>query len=87
MAAPFGNHPTLFEYIAWCNSQGCTTQSGMVYDGETTVTSQILKAPNGRHVIVSGIAMGERLLPTQVAYLDRRLGLVSPYGRSSGTVH
>jgi hypothetical protein len=45
------------------------------------VTFQILEAKNGRHVVVSGVSMNERLMPTAVAYYDRRLGLDSPFSK------
>lgn len=35
--------------------------------------------PAGRHVIVVDYDQNERLVPTFVAYLDRRLGLKSPW--------
>jgi hypothetical protein len=87
MAAPFGNHPTLFEYIAWCNQQGCTTRSILAKGEGGFSTLQIIQAQTGRHVIASGIAMTERLVPSQVAYFDRRLGLDSPFSKITGYTH
>lgn len=81
MAYPFGGHPTLKDYIGWCNLQGCTTRSGFSHDGVTMCTRYILEAPSGRHVIITGIGMSEHLVPTYVAYLDRRLGLDSPFAK------
>ncbi len=36
-------------------------------------------SPNGHHVIVAGVGQDERLVPTHVAYLDRRLSMKSPW--------
>lgn len=79
MSHPFGQAPTLIEYIGWCNQQGCTTKSAVDAEDGTMVTVQILESKSGRHVVVSGIAMTERLLPSQIANFDRRLGLDSPF--------
>lgn len=81
MSYPFGGHPTLLDYIGWCNQQGCTTKSGVMSVDEKMVTFHTLEAPSGRHVVVSGINMREYLMPRHVAYLDRRLGLDSPFGK------
>ena len=79
MAYPFGQAPTLLEYIGWCNQQGCTTHSAIDNEDGKMITVQRLEARSGRHLIISGIAMTERLLPSQVANFDRRLGLDSPF--------
>lgn len=81
MSYPFGGHPTLVEYIGWCNQQGCTTKSGVQQVDGVMVTYQVLEAKTGRHVVVSGVNMTERLTPRAVAYYDRRLGLDSPFGK------
>jgi hypothetical protein len=41
-------------------------------------------ADNGRSVIVSGVDQAERISPTYVAYLDRRLGVRSPWFKLPG---
>ena len=38
-----------------------------------------ITAPSGKHVIIVDYEQEERLLPTFVAHLDRRLGLTSPW--------
>ena len=80
MSYPFGNCPTLHEYIGWCNQQGCTTHSAVHKLDGKILTSHTLVAKSGRHVIAVG-SMTDRLLATIVAYYDRRLGLSSPYGK------
>jgi len=79
MSFPFGQFPTLYEYVGWCNQQGCTTRSAMVVEDGTVVTVHVLRAKSDRYVVVSGVAMQERLLPSQIANFDRRLGLDSPF--------
>ncbi len=78
MAYPFGNHPTLGEYIVWAQEQGCQSLSGYTkgYDTSTTI-----RAPNGRRVIVADMQQDEKLTPTKVGYLDKRLGLDSPFSK------
>lgn len=81
MSYPFGGHPTLREYIGWCNQQGCTTKSGVQSVDGVMVTFHIVEAKTGVHVIISGPKMTEHLMPTAVAYYDRRLGLNSPFSK------
>ena len=79
MSFPFAQAPTLIDYIGWCNQQGCTTKSAYDREDGTMITVQVLESRSGRHVVISGIAMNERLLRSQVANFDRRLGLESPF--------
>lgn len=76
MAAQFGNHPTLTEYIAWACGQGCTTNSGV---SGTTSLLKITSPDGSRWVHVVGVLHGEHLAPGMVGQLDRRLGLKSPF--------
>ena len=80
-AYPFGGHPTLGSYLAWAaQTAGCTVQTGYKLSKEgTTLSLTRVTAPNGKHVIVVDYAQDEYLVPTFVAYLDRRLGLKSPW--------
>lgn len=80
-AFPFGGHPTLGAYISWArDNEACTVQSGYMHgpDGKVHLLTKIV-APSGRRVIVVGLKQADRLEPTKVAYLDRRLGIKSPY--------
>ena len=81
MSAPFGGHPQLVEYIGWCNQQGCTTTSGFKRREGVLVTYHVITSKDGSYVVVAGISNNERLMPTQVAYLDRRLKLNSPFSK------
>lgn len=87
MAAPFGGHPRLIEYLAWCSQQGCTMTSGFKKKGEVVVTFNVVRSDDGKHVVIAGIGNNEFLVPTMVAYLDRRLGLNSPFAKiGDGTI-
>jgi hypothetical protein len=46
--------------------------------GQTHSLTRIV-GPNGKSVIVPGVKQTDRLGPTTVSYLDRRLGLQSPW--------
>ncbi len=84
MAYPFGGHPTLFDYIAWCNQQGCTTRSSLaVIDGKSATCHIVENPANDQHVAAVG-AMKDRLPPSVVANYDRRLGLDSPFAKVGG---
>ena len=78
MAYPFGQSPTLKEYIGWCNQQGCTTRSGVKNTINRLIQLHTLESKAGRHVVIP-MDMTERLIPRMVAYLDRRLGLDLPF--------
>jgi hypothetical protein len=77
MAFPFGGHPTLAEYIEWARTQGCTTFSGV--DTRQSIPVTKITAPSGKWVIEAGTLQTDRLTPTTIGRLDRRLGLVSPW--------
>lgn len=83
MAYPTGgwSAQVLFaQYIQWAKTQGCTVQSGYAQtpDGETETVTRIT-SPSGRWVIEVGTRQDEYLTPTGIHYLDRRLGVKSPY--------
>lgn len=75
---------TLGQYIAWLKSTGGTSKTGMGADpdiGMVPVTKLI--AESGRHVIYPGADGEEELSPYMVDYLDRRLGVMSPFKGST----
>ncbi|SHM40776.1 hypothetical protein [Bradyrhizobium lablabi] len=81
MAAPFGGHPNLATYIVWLKSehQGLV-QSGYSTDGKGKSHALTkLSVPSGASVVVVGMSQAEFLVPTMVSYLDRRLGVKSPW--------
>lgn len=81
MAAPFGGHPRLVDYLGWCSAQGCTNQSGFKMKDGKTVTFHVITSDTGLYVVVSGVGNNEHLMPTTVAYYDRRLGINSPFAK------
>jgi hypothetical protein len=48
------------------------------YD-DVVVTYTVITAPSGKFVVVPDVEQDERLTPTMVGYLDRRLGLDSKW--------
>lgn len=80
MPYPFGGHPTLGSYLLWAGQNNCEVQHGYMTTGAGKSVSLVrVTAPSGKFVTISGINQRDRLEPTKVAYLDRRLGLVSPW--------
>jgi hypothetical protein len=81
MAAPFGGHPQLASYIDWLrqNHSG-TAQSGYAPDPKGQSHSLLkLSVPGGKSVVLVGVSQHEHLAPSMVGYLDRRLGVKSPW--------
>ncbi len=81
MAFPFGGHPTFAMYMQWAReTHQCKAASGFAADssGKTHTVTQIT-APDGKSVAVVGTKQTEHLAPTMVGYLDRRLGIESPW--------
>jgi len=71
-AYPFGGHPTLARYMKWALDVGVTSH---------TLPGAVLFVNNktGRHAILDMNDQSERLTASIVAYLDRRLGVDSPF--------
>ena len=80
MPFPFGGHPRLSDYLSYAESVGCkiSRKSGMDHLG-CPVDFLLIEASNGKHVIVAGVPDAERLEPAKVSFLNRRLGLTSPF--------
>lgn len=82
-AFPFGGHPTLADYTAWARTLGCVIECGVVLrDGHSVRITRIV-APSGKFAVDIGTDDHERLVPTTVARLDRRLDLDSPFAKVS----
>ena len=79
-SAPFGQHPTVSEYVEWAKKEcGCTVKQGIANNGSGTVsTVWLISAPDGKFVSIVA-TWDERLITTKVAQLDRRLGFDSPF--------
>ena len=82
MSYPFGGHPRLSEYIHWAMTEhGCLHTSGFrKVDGRMEQFQLIECAETGKHVFVFE-SQNEYIVPSTVSYLDRRLGLVSPFAK------
>lgn len=80
MAHPFGQAPRFNDYLEWARlNQGCTYKSGIMKVDGTTETFILIENPaNGKHTF-EFMTVEERLTPSVVAGLDRRLGLDSPF--------
>jgi len=81
MAFPFGGHPTFAKYLVWArDTHDFAAQTGVAKDssGKPYTVTKIFK-PGGPSVIVPGVGQNEYLTPSMVGYLDRRLGLKSPW--------
>lgn len=82
-AHPFGgSFPTFAQYCTWAAQSGCSIRTGyqVIDDGEAIAITIIESAANGTHAIEADLGQDERLVPSVVASLDRRLGLTSPWG-------
>jgi len=82
MAFPFGGHPTLADYIGQARKDhGATAKSGSASDdsGRSHTVTRIEIPASGRSVVVVGISQTEHLEPSMIGYLDRRLGINSPW--------
>ena len=81
MSYPFGGHPNLATYIVWLkDTHKGNAQSGYTTDkkGKSHALTK-LSLPDGKSVVVVGVGQGEYLAPSMVGYLDRRLGIKSPW--------
>lgn len=81
MAFPFGGHPPLERFLEWAKEAGCNwdikirhhTQSGRPYESLEIV------GPKGGRVALVNPDLGEHLAPSMITYLQRRLGVRSPF--------
>lgn len=78
MSVPFGGHPRFGDYLRWAHEQGCKVEWG-VDPGTTLPIVKITRRDKARAVIEVAVAQDEFLLPTQIGYYDRALGLKSPW--------
>jgi hypothetical protein len=74
---------TLAEYMRWLRSQGGNCKNGIGPDEKRGMVPVIkMVSPDGqKHVIHGGDNQGEYLSPQTLNFLDRRLGLTSPFKR------
>jgi hypothetical protein len=77
MSYPFGGHPTFAEYLNEVhNVHEFNAQSGFATtaNGRTVSRTRVYK-DGGPSVIIVGKKPNDRLEPTYIAQLDRRLGI------------
>jgi hypothetical protein len=79
VAFPFGGHPILAQYINWVRDSGGSAESGISNVGGRIYSLTKVTAANGNIVVVVDQKQTEHLVPTMVGYLDRRLGVSSPW--------
>ena len=82
MSFPFGGHPLLADYIANARKKyGAVAKSGSVADesGKSHTVTWIKIPKTGKSVAVVGVQQTEYLAPASIGYLDRRLGITSPW--------
>lgn len=79
MPAPFVQMPTFAEYLAWArDNEGCKINTG-VFGGTGAMFPTVrVEAPSGRWA-VEVMDQTERLTPTTIRRLDRRLGIESTF--------
>jgi predicted PhzF superfamily epimerase YddE/YHI9 len=80
-AAPFGGHPTLEHFLEWARQNGCkagTKVRAHSISGQPYKVVEIT-GPQGGRVVIAMPDLQERLAPSQVAHLQRRLGLKSTF--------
>ena len=80
MSWPFGGHPTLAAYMHWARENGFKCTSGVKTDdvGKAHTFVKIYK-DGGPSVVAVGVSQTEYLAPSYVGYLNRRLGVESPW--------
>ena len=81
MAYPFGGHPTLGSYLIWArDTHGFRAQTGYGADPEgRPYTSIRIYKEGGPSIVLVDYDQSERLPPTMVYHLDRRLGIKSSF--------
>ena len=82
MSFPLGGHPRLADYIANVRKKcGATAKSGSAADesGKSHTVTRIEIPKTGKSVVVVGVQQTEYLTPSLIGYLDRRLGITSPW--------
>jgi predicted PhzF superfamily epimerase YddE/YHI9 len=80
MAFPFGGHPTLGQFVEWAIQNNCSAEIKVQHrpTGQAYQVLEIRKS-NGGSVAVAEPDLEERLEPSMVTYLQRRLGIKTPF--------
>ena len=80
MSVPFGGHPTFDRFVEWAKENGCTVETKVRTDpsGRAFTSVEMINPKGGRAAMIASDVM-ERLVPSQVAYLQRRLAIKTPF--------
>ena len=81
MAVPFGGHPTIGDLAEWASNNGCNVALTVRQHAVTGQPYESLEIsnPKGGRVAIAIPGDGERLEPSMVGYIQRRLGLKTPF--------
>jgi hypothetical protein len=81
MAAPFGGHPKLSRVVEWLKSAGCKADIKVRNHAITGQPYRSLEitSPAGSRAVLVNPDMDEHLAPSMVSYLQRRLGMKTPF--------
>jgi len=81
VAFPFGGHPTLARFLEWATENGCTAEIKNRSHAQTgrPYTALEITRPGGGRAVVPNPDFNEHLAPSMVTYLQRRLGVKSPF--------
>ena len=81
MSVPFGGHPKLKRFVDWLVSVGCKAEIKVRNHSQTGQPYQSLEIsnPNNGRVAIANPDLEEHLTPSMVSYLQRRVGLKSPF--------
>jgi hypothetical protein len=79
MAFPWGQLPTLGQFVDRAKTLGCRELSVIVNGPSGPITSRILVGPSGKPIPLPIISSGARLTPLQVGALERQLSISTGY--------
>jgi hypothetical protein len=81
MPVPFGGHPTLEQFLEWARQNGCRAEVKVRAHSISGQPYEVLEitGPQGGSAVMANPDLQERLAPSQVAHLHRRLGVKSSF--------
>lgn len=78
MSHPWGGHANFGQFKSWAESEGIQVQNGTLeIDGKSVKVTAFVK--DGIKIPVTDVLDSEFLTATEIARLERRLGLESPF--------
>ena len=76
MSHPFGGHPKFGHVKTWARNNGITVQDCVT---ENAVKVTLFHLPSGNVYSVAKLLDGDRLSPTKLGEIERRLGMESDW--------